>query len=93
MSFHDASDAVRSALLVLICLILTKCYQVGTTLTPILQGESGNTERLSNLPEVTQLESELGSLTSWLLFETAPYSMSWWDRIRTRLWSRQAATQ
>lgn len=62
MSCHNASDTVRSALLVLICLILTKCYQVGTTLTPILQGENGNNERLSNLPEVIQLDSELGSV-------------------------------
>lgn len=37
-------------------------HKMGTTLTPILQGENGNNERLSNLPEVIQLDSELGSV-------------------------------
>lgn len=78
-------NAVRSALLVLMFnpyKMLPGRHYAYSHFT------GGNTE--SNLPMVTQLESELGSLTSWLPFETAPYSM--WDRIRTRLWSRQAAT-
>ena len=55
-SYH-VSDTVRSALLVLVCLILTKCYRAGAILSPLLQRENGNIERLSNLPKVTQLAS------------------------------------